>query len=280
MSEAEVVASSVRPGTEDALLADLVTLGVAPGDVVIVHSSLSALGWVSGGAVAVVRALLAAVGTAGTIVVPTHTGHLTDPARWQHPPVPAEWVPVIRDSVPPFDPAVEPSRRMGAIAEVVRTWPGTVRSDHPHLSFAAHGAQAEAVTAGHALEWSLGEGSPLARAYDLGAKVLLLGTRNCTSLHLAEVRAGLAPAITQGAALLVDGVRQWVEFTDGDYDDTHFDEVLTEFCAARGIAAGQVGRAEALLLDQPALVDFAVARLPVLLARAPLAAGPGEGRRP
>jgi len=248
------------------LASDLARLGVRAGDLLLVHSSLSALGWVSGGAVAVVRSLFDAVGEAGTIVVPTHTPHLTDPARWQHPAVPDNWVPVIRETVPAFDPEVEPSRFMGAIAEVVRTWPGTLRSTHPHVSFAAHGPLAAQVTGGHELEWSLGEGSPLAQAYDLGVKVLLLGTRNCTSLHLAEVRAGLAVAITQGAALEVDGVRRWVEFVDGDYDDTHFDAVLTEFCTERGIRIGRVGHAEALLLDGRSLVDFAVARLPELAA--------------
>lgn len=257
-----MVATSVRPVTLASLVADLDRLGVRAGDLLLVHSSLSALGWVSGGVVTVVRALLATLGETGTIVVPTHTSHLTDPARWQHPPVPDDWVPVIRTTVPAFDPAVEPSRRMGAIAEVVRTWPGTLRSNHPHVSFAAHGPLAARVTAGHDLAWSLGEGSPLARLYELGAKVLLLGTRNCTSLHLAEVRAGLAPAVTKAAALEVDGVRRWVEFVDGDYDDRHFDAVLADFCAEQGIVAGRVGRADALVLDQRALVDFATERLP------------------
>ena len=261
MGEAELVANTDRPRTRDGLAADLGALGVRAGDVLLVHSSLSALGWVAGGPVAVVQALQDAVGDDGTLVVPTHTSGLTDPARWSNPPVPTDWEPVIRESTPAFDPALFPSRRMGAIAEALRTWPGALRSNHPHVSFAAWGRHAEQVTADHALSHSLGDGSPLARTLDLGGRVLLLGTRNCTTLHLAETRAGTSPIITQGAAVTVAGERRWVTFDDVDHDDTHFDRVLTEFCAQQGIRPGLVGSAESLLLDQRDLVDFATVRL-------------------
>ena len=53
----------------------------------------------------------------------------------------------------------------------------------------------------------MGEGSPLARAYDLGSSTLLLGTRNCTSLHLAEARSGRADRCVQGATVLPKTLR-------------------------------------------------------------------------
>lgn len=62
--------------------------------------------------------------------------------------------------MPAYHPASTPSRGMGAVPEVLRTWPGARRSDHPHLSFAAVGLHASRITAGHQLADGLGEGAP------------------------------------------------------------------------------------------------------------------------
>src|SRR5919107_1333271 len=67
--------------TRDDIAAQLRLLGVQAGETLLVHSSLSSLGWVNGGSVAVVRGLLDALGPEGTLVVPTQTGDLSDPAR-------------------------------------------------------------------------------------------------------------------------------------------------------------------------------------------------------
>src|SRR5690606_25891005 len=105
------------------------------------HASLKSLGWVCGAQVAVVEALLDALGPEGTLVVPTHTSNNTDPAGWENPPVPKSWWDTIRLQTPPFDPLVTPGSHMGAISECVRRWPGANRSNHPCVSFAAIGAQ-------------------------------------------------------------------------------------------------------------------------------------------
>jgi aminoglycoside 3-N-acetyltransferase len=257
VSEAAVVQRTERPHTRTSLAADLRAIGLGGGDVVILHSSLSAIGWVAGGPVAVLLALQDVLTADGTLIVPTHTSDRTDPARWQHPPVPEDWVPVIRADTPAFDPALTPTRSMGVIAETFRSWPGVRRSVHPHVSFAGWGRYADEVTRDHQLAWSLGEGSPLARAYDRGAKTLQLGTRNCTSLHLAEARSGRAQRCVQGATVPGDGGATWVTFDDWDYDTEGFDEVLECFCRRTGVTPGQVGHADSLLLDQRALVDYA-----------------------
>jgi aminoglycoside 3-N-acetyltransferase len=248
------------PHTVSSLSSDLRTLGVARGDLVLLHSSMRSLGFVVGGAQAFVGALLAVVGPAGTIVVPTHTGENSDPAGWGNPPVPEAWWPVIRAEAPGFDPAVTPGRWMGVIAEQVRTWPGARRSNHPRLSFAALGARADDVTHDHRMDDALGEHSPLGAVYRLDGKVLLLGCGhdNNTSLHLAEWRQPAAPRGPVGSSIRQpDGTARWTTWTDVIEDESDFEQLGAAFEKAVGSASGPVGGATALLMSQRAVVDFA-----------------------
>ncbi|MFC2081797.1 aminoglycoside N(3)-acetyltransferase [Candidatus Bipolaricaulota bacterium] len=262
MSERDVIERTKTPNTIDSLSAELRTLGVVSGMVLLVHSSLSALGWVCGGAVAVIRALERALGPKGTLVMPAMSGDLTDPRDWQHPPVPESWKDTIRSSAPPYDRNLTPTRSMGAIAEAFRTKPGVVRSDHPHCSFAAQGPHAEQITSGHELDFGLGEGSPLARIYELDGWILLLGVghANNSSLHLAEYRTeypGKRESMN-GAPVTIDGARCWVEIRDLDLDESDFETIGEAFERETGQArTGTVGLATTRLLAQRALVGFA-----------------------
>lgn len=259
MSELASVQASSEPVTRARIAADLGRLGVRPGGVLIVHSSLSALGWVCGAAQAVVEGLLDAVGPEGTIVVPAHTNGNSDPASWSNPPVPREWWPVIREEMPAYDPRVTPSPQMGAIAEAVRTWPGARRSAHPHYSFAAVGPRADAVTDAHALESGFGERSPVARAYDLDAGVLLLGAEHGTnsSLHLAEHRVPDPPRERASAAVATPAGRRWLSWEDVATDERDFEQLGAAFDATGRTRTGRVGEGEARLMRQRELVDFA-----------------------
>jgi aminoglycoside 3-N-acetyltransferase len=261
--EAVVDLTRDNPVTLPRLVADLSALGVAPGMTLIVHSSLSALGWVSGGAQAVVLALENVLTPEGTLVMPTHSSALSDPAGWQHPPVPDTWWDVIRQSMPAFDADLTPTRHMGAIPEIFRKQAGVQRSLHPQVSFAARGKHAEFITANHTLEFGLGEASPLARIYDLDGWVLLLGVghANNTSLHLAEYRAEYAGKrlIANGAPVMVDGLRQWTEFQDINNDSGDFALIGDQFEKESGrVRSDKVAQALARLMPQRALVDYGV----------------------
>jgi aminoglycoside 3-N-acetyltransferase len=260
MGERAAIERAENPVTVPGMVEDLRAVGVERGDTLLVHASLSALGWVCGGPQAVVRALREAVGEGGTLVVPTHTGRYIDPADWEHPPVPDDWVATVRATMPAFDPAVT-ACQTGAVPESLRIHPGAARSDHPTLSFAALGADADGVVADHALNDGLGEDSPLAAVYDRGGRVLLLGVgyEANTSLHLAEYRADIEPGrVTHSAPVRRDGERVRVAFDDIELDDADFPELGAAFETAVGSARGTVGEAGALLHDQPAVVDFAV----------------------
>lgn len=266
MSEKEIIDNTPSPRTRESLAHDLRQLGLEAGITVLMHSSLSALGWVAGGSVAVVQALMDVVTPGGTIVMPTFTAGLTDPAKWQNPPVPTNWVPIIRALTPAFDPRVTPTRGMGQIVETFRIWPGVRRSEHPVDSFAAWGRYAEAMTAEHQLNFGLGESSPLARLYDRDGWVLLLGVGygNNTSFHLAEYRAAGVEYMTQGAPIVENGQRVWKSYQDVVIDDEPFPEIGAAFEQSElgeDVRKGKVGSADARLFRQRLAVDFALAWL-------------------
>ena len=233
MSQGEVVQKTEVPATIDSLQADFRALGIRSGMVLLVHSSLSAIGWVCGGAVAVIIALQEVLGETGTLVMPTHSTDLTEPSQWENPPVPESWWPVIRATMPAYDPDLTPTRSMGVIAETFRKQKGVLRSTHPHHSFCAYGHHASYITANHLLECGLGEGSPLARIYDLDGFVFLLGVGhdNNTSMHLAEYRATFPTkhTVQEGAPISITGARRWTTFENIDLDSSDFEQIGEAF---------------------------------------------------
>lgn len=239
----------------------LADLGVAAGDMLLVHASLSSLGFVAGGAQSLIEALQTAVGPRGLIVMPTFSAHLSDPATWTAPPVPQSWWPVIRAETPAYDRATTPSRGMGAAAEVLRTSRGAIRGPHPQHSFTAWGQGGADIVSHHPLSAFLGRNSPLQRLYDKRAKVLLLGAdyESCTAFHLAEHYLGRLRVHRDGAPIIVGGQRIWVEFDAPDYATDRFAAIGAAFEAEGGVSRLQIGAADCRLFPIKAAVDFAAA---------------------
>ena len=104
MSEQEVILKTDVPATVESLQEDFHALGVRPGMVLMVHSSLSAIGWVCGGTLwRLSSPSRKSWRAAGTLVIPAHSTDLTEPGKWESPPVPESWWPVIRENMPAYD---------------------------------------------------------------------------------------------------------------------------------------------------------------------------------
>ena len=265
MSEADTIDPSLRsPVTIQSLEDDLRALGVTPGMNLLLHSSLSSLGWVCGGPVAVILALQNVLDESGTLVMPTHSGDLSDPAQWENPPVPDFWWETIRQTMPAFDPEMTPTRMMGAIPECFRKERESIRSTHPQVSFAAWGYLKDTIIDNHSLDFGLGNHSPLGRIYDVDGWVLLLGVNHDvnTSLHLAEYRAEFPgkKEIDHGAPIIVNGHREWKHFRDLDLETSDFKSIGQDFLEDRKsmVRSEFVRSAKAQLFRQRDLVDFAV----------------------
>lgn len=265
MRESKVIEKTTAPATVDSLRSDLHGLGVEPGSVVLVHSSLSAMGWVCGGAVAVILALQEALESDGTLVMPAHSSGLSEPGKWENPPVPESWWPVIRANMPAYDPRLTPTSNMGVIAENFRMQRGVLRSSHPQVSFCACGPRATHIIDDHSLAFGLGEDSPLARIYDLNGLVLLLGASHGsnTSLHLAEYRADFPTRriVQEGAPITMSGSRRWTTFEEVEPDSSDFGRIGEDFLrsdAGKVVRQGRVGLADCQLMPQRDVVDFAV----------------------
>lgn len=259
MNEKEAINNIKKPNTRESIAQELRKLGLKKGMIVIVHSSLSALGWVCGGPTAVVQALIDVITEDGTLIMPGHSGDYSEPSYWGNPPVPEEWWQIIRDTMPAFEPDITPTRGMGAIVEVFRRWPGVVRSSHPQVSFLAWGKHAEEITNNHSLDYGLGERSPLARVYDLDGYVLLLGVGygNNTSFHLSEYRVDGSQQYENGAPIIEEGKRVWKLIKDIELDDEIFPNIGEDFDKTGEVFIENIGCAKVRLFKQKPAVDFA-----------------------
>jgi aminoglycoside 3-N-acetyltransferase len=245
--------------TRASIAADLRRLGVRSGQVLMVHSSLRSIGYVLGGAQAVVRALLDVLDSDGTLVMPAFSPEVSDPASWNKRPFQDDDLRFAQDHVPTFDPAITPTS-METIAETFRNWPGVLRSAHPQVSVTARGALAEKIVTPHEPAWGQGAGSPFERLYDVDAALLLLGVgfNRATLLHFSESRVPHGRRKTRRIPVDRDGTRVWLSVPDvGDDLDTHFPRIGERLVRNGHVSMGLVGQASCTLASSRTVVDIA-----------------------
>lgn len=259
MPEDQVINKTTNPNTIKSMEKDFQKMGIRAGDILLVHSSLSSIGWVCGGAQSVIDALINILGSEGTLVMPSHSGELSDPNQWNHPPVPEEWYQIIYKNMPGFDPDKTPTRGMGKIGELFRTYPRVTRSNHPQVSFSASGKQSVKITENHPLTPQFGIDSPLGKLYKNKAKVLLLGVSYdaCTSFHLSETIVEGMPKTKMGTAIIENGVSKWQWFKDFDYNSDDFESIGESYEEKFKVEKGKIGNAKSILFEMKTSVDFA-----------------------
>ena len=143
------------------------TLGLRQGAVVFMHSSLSSLGAVDGGADTVVDAVLDVLGPDGTLAVPTFCS-------------------INRRRGQTYDPDTTPSE-VGQITNTLRRRPGAFRSPHIWQSMSAVGRRAEEMMSVHRpVAWAAD--GPFWKLYEWDAYIMLLGVPyfRSTFWHLIE----------------------------------------------------------------------------------------------
>ena len=231
---------SRRPVPIVELTAQIVALGVAPGGVLIVHTAFSHVGPVENGPRGLVRALQAAIGSKGTLVMPS----MSD------------------DDDEPFDPRATPCHAMGVVADTFWRMPDVLRSNSPH-AFAAIGPEAARITAEHPLDVPHGVDSPVGRVHDLDGQVLLLGVGHDanTTVHLAEALVGVRYRRKKWLTVIDAGRPVRYSYDEIDHCCENFALVDRWLDAERRQRRGQVGHGEGRLAGSRDLVATVSARL-------------------
>ncbi len=163
--------------TKERLVDSLRAAGVKEGADLLVHSSMSAIGYVAGGPKTVVDALLEVIGPKANLLMPTSPVTTLQAMHSQE-------VFSVKDT---------PSK-MGAITEYFRTQVATERSAHPLEPVAVVGPDALWYVKGHHTDGTpYGPQSPWMKHLKGGGQLLYIGTtliNSGTSLHAVEDAIG------------------------------------------------------------------------------------------
>ena len=207
------------------IIGQLRDLGVRPGAVLVVHTAFSRIAPIEGGPDGLIDALHEAIQPSGTLVMPS----MSD------------------DDDAPFQVSHTPCAGMGIVADTFWRRNGVHRSDSPH-AFAAIGPHAASITADHPYDVPHGLDSPIGRAYELNAQVLLLGVGHDanTTIHLAENLAHVTYKQRKSLTIMKGRTPGRVEYDETDHCCENFallDDWLDELdLQRRGSVANGIAR--------------------------------------
>jgi aminoglycoside 3-N-acetyltransferase len=228
----------MRPGD---VVQQLRALGVKEGGVLLVHTSFRAVRPVEGGPAGLIDALRTALGSDGTLVMPS----------WPD------------DDDHPFDPATAPADKdLGVVADTFWRMPG-VRRANQVFACAAVGPAAEYILSDPLPLPPHRPESPVGRVHELDGQVLLLGVSHAedTTLHLAELLAGVPYRVPHHCTVLENDRPVRIDYGENDHCCLRFN-LADEWLRERGLQReGPVGHAHARLMRSRDIVAVAVEHL-------------------
>lgn len=233
---------------------DFKTIGVCAGDALMVHASLRSVGPVEGRAEGLVQTLLSVLGDRGTLLAYVDFQPTKD--------------------IPYFDLQRSPaSSDFGVLAEVIRTWPGAIRSLNPGASMVAIGARSQWFCSAHPMNYGYGAASPLSKLVEINGNVLLLGSDfdNVTLLHYAEHCARLPDKRIIRRADKIRSTNTVAEVVIEEFDTSelvvssmptdYFAQITQQFVTAGYAQTAMVGHAHSVLLPAQEFVSFAIDKM-------------------
>ena len=216
-------------------------LGVRPGSLVLAHVSFRAARPVEGGPAGFLAGLEEALGPHGTFVMPSYAG----------------------DDDRPFESTATPADpELGVVAETFWQLSGVLRSAHP-FAFAARGPLAQEITSDPIAFPPHSLASPVGRVLNLDGRILLVGVGHeaNTTIHLAELLAGVSYRRRKHCTILSDGRPVRLEYEENDHCCERFSLVDEWLRRGRLQTEGLVGHAHARLASAFDVVALVSARL-------------------
>ena len=228
---------SLNPKT---LIQNFLELGVKPGGVLLVHTSFSKIKPIEGGPLGLISALRSALGSDGTLVMPSMS----------------------YDDDQPFDKTTSPCPEMGIVADTFWRLPGVLRSDNNH-AFAAIGRLAEKIVAPHPMDVPHGLASPVGRVYEMDGQVLLLGVDHGsnTTIHLCENLAGVRYRRAKYITVLKDGQPTRFDYREIDHCCQNFALVDGWLDEKQNQRHGRIGNGETRLMRSRDIVNVVTSHL-------------------
>ena len=244
-------------------------LGLAPGDTVMAHASVRAVGEIAGGPDQIHLAIKDAITDRGTLMM--YAGcpdYYDDIGRGVYPgSVERE----ILDKMPAFDAATaRAARDNGTLVEFFRSYPGTLVNNHV-ARFAVWGANARHLISEQPWDFPFGRRSALERFVELDGRILLIGCDHdaVTFLHYAEhiVDVPGLRIVTMEVPWIEDGKRVWKEVKEVDtsgagahpnWPERFFAQIVNAYLAKTHNRGGRVGHAHCFLFDAKGLLELAV----------------------